>query len=117
PRVRDRRAEYRERRFPDGLQPVHARRAKTVAGRRSRHVLLPGAQLQASTRRDRESAAAQARGVCDVHGFHVLRFARDEPGMGKKAPAMFKVLPPEGIAQWTLTGMVREKPLPLTAYL
>src|SRR5207248_1517950 len=38
-------------------------------------------------------------------------------GMGKKAPAMFKVLPPEGIAQWTLTGMVREKPLPLTAYL
>lgn len=38
-------------------------------------------------------------------------------GMGKRPPAMFEVLPAQAICQWTLTGMVRERALPLTAYL
>lgn len=32
-------------------------------------------------------------------------------------PVMLDRLPPEGVVQWTLTGMVRQKPLPLTAWL
>lgn len=32
-------------------------------------------------------------------------------------PALLDKLPPEGIAQWTLTGMLSAKPLPLTSYL
>jgi hypothetical protein len=50
-------------------------------------------------------------------GFNFSDALAMNAGMGKQAPAMFKVLPPQGVAQWTLTGMVREKPLPLTEYL
>jgi hypothetical protein len=32
-------------------------------------------------------------------------------------PAMIDRLPPQGIGQWTLSGMVLQKPLPLTSYL
>jgi hypothetical protein len=32
-------------------------------------------------------------------------------------PALIDKLPPEAICQWTLTGMVRQDPLPLTTYL
>ena len=38
-------------------------------------------------------------------------------GMGPKPPAMLAVLPDEAIAQWTLTGMLFQEPLPLTSYL
>jgi hypothetical protein len=37
--------------------------------------------------------------------------------MGRRPPAMLGILPPESIAQWTLTGMLLAEPLPLTAYL
>lgn len=50
-------------------------------------------------------------------GFQYTDSVVQNTGMGKKPPAMFKVLPPEGIAQWTLTGMVRREALPLTAFL
>ncbi len=39
------------------------------------------------------------------------------PAMGNRTPAMFERIHPDGICQWTLTGMLREKPLPLVAYL
>ncbi|MBI2193644.1 MAG: hypothetical protein HYU36_16840 [Planctomycetes bacterium] len=39
------------------------------------------------------------------------------PYMRCSRPAMIDRLPPQGIGQWTLTGMVFEKPLPLLAYL
>lgn len=39
------------------------------------------------------------------------------PCMHCKRPKMIDSLPPEGVFQWTLSGMVLEKPLPLTAYL
>jgi len=32
-------------------------------------------------------------------------------------PALVDKLPPDGLCQWTLTSMLRSKPLPLTAYL
>jgi hypothetical protein len=45
----------------------------------------------------------------------------DEPiqntGMGKKPPAMLKIMPEQSIAQWTLTGMLLPQALPLTAFL
>jgi len=55
-------------------------------------------------------------------GFAYGRNLRDEhdhllSSMGQQPPAMLEMLPPESIAQWTLTGMVLKKPLPLTAYL
>lgn len=37
--------------------------------------------------------------------------------MGRRPPAMLSILPPDSIAQWTLTGMLLPEPLPLTAYL
>jgi len=37
--------------------------------------------------------------------------------MGTKPPAMLRLLPAEAVCQWTLTGMILQKPLPLTAYL
>lgn len=39
------------------------------------------------------------------------------PAMGNRPPAMFEQIHPDGICQWTLTGMLRENPLPLVAYL
>jgi hypothetical protein len=50
-------------------------------------------------------------------GFQKTASAVQNAGMGGKAPAMFTILPPLGIAQWTLSGMLRDKPLPLTDYL
>ena len=37
--------------------------------------------------------------------------------IGCERPAAVDKLPKDAISQWTLTGMVRESPLPLTAYL
>ena len=37
--------------------------------------------------------------------------------MGKTAPAMFEIFPPQAICQWTLTGMLLKPGLPLTDYL
>ena len=37
--------------------------------------------------------------------------------MGKRPPAMLRMLPAGSVCQWTLTGMVRQEALPLTAYL
>jgi hypothetical protein len=37
--------------------------------------------------------------------------------MACQRPALVDKLPREAVAQWTLTGMVRSRPLPLTAYL
>jgi hypothetical protein len=39
------------------------------------------------------------------------------PYMQCERPAMIDRLPPQGIGQWTLSGMVHQKPLPLTSYL
>ena len=54
-------------------------------------------------------------------GFHTGRAEGDAPHftpfMGERAPAFVDAFPAESIAQWTLTGMVLQKPLPLTAYL
>ena len=50
-------------------------------------------------------------------GFQYTDSLKQDAGMGKKAPAMFGRLPPQGIAQWTLTGMLHKTPVPLTAYL
>lgn len=37
--------------------------------------------------------------------------------LGRQPPAMLKVLPPQSLCQWTLSGMILQKPLPLAAYL
>ena len=37
--------------------------------------------------------------------------------MGAETPAFVSAFPEDAVCQWTVTGMVREKPLPLTAYL
>jgi len=50
-------------------------------------------------------------------GFNYSEELVQDTGMGKKAPAMFAQLPAQSVCQWTLTGMVFEQPLPLTAYL
>jgi hypothetical protein len=50
-------------------------------------------------------------------GFNITETLEQNTGMGKKPPAMLSVLPRESIAQWTLTGMLLRKPLPLTAWL
>lgn len=50
-------------------------------------------------------------------GFSPSEEVRQNQGMGRRPPAMLKMLPPEAIAQWTLTGMLREDPVPLTAFL
>lgn len=39
------------------------------------------------------------------------------PYMMCDKPAMIDMLPEDGILQWTITGMLLQKPLPLTAYL
>jgi hypothetical protein len=50
-------------------------------------------------------------------GFQYSADAVQNAGMGRQAPAMFGRLPPDGVAQWTLSGMLLAKPLPLTTYL
>jgi hypothetical protein len=50
-------------------------------------------------------------------GFRPTESLQQGGGMGRRVPAMFDVLPPEGVCQWTLTGMLRTPPLPPTAYL
>jgi hypothetical protein len=50
-------------------------------------------------------------------GFSPTAGVRQNEGMGRRPPAMLEVLPAEAIAQWTLTGMMRPDPVPLTAYL
>ena len=50
-------------------------------------------------------------------GFQYGDRLEQNTGMGRTPPAMLDILPAEGICQWTLTGMVLEDALPLTAYL
>jgi len=50
-------------------------------------------------------------------GFNYTDQLVQNTGMGKKPPAMFSVLPPDGVCQWTLSGMILPEALPLTAYL
>jgi len=55
-------------------------------------------------------------------GFNFGRDIRDQSdysisSMGSKPPAMLSILPEESICQWTLSGMVFQRPLPLMAYL
>ena len=50
-------------------------------------------------------------------GFNYGEQLVQNTSMGRRSPAMLKVLPPASLAQWTLTGMLRAEPLPLTAYL
>jgi hypothetical protein len=50
-------------------------------------------------------------------GFNLSSELKQDVNMGKKPPAMLKLLPCDSICQWTLTGMVLKAPLPLTAYL
>lgn len=50
-------------------------------------------------------------------GFSPTEGVKQNEGMGRRPPAMLERLPPEAIAQWTLTGMLRPDPVPLTAYL
>ena len=50
-------------------------------------------------------------------GFHCTNELVQNTGIPEKHPAMFGVLPSLGVCQWTLTGMLLPKPLPLTAYL
>ena len=40
-----------------------------------------------------------------------------DAGMGKSPPAMLRILPRQSVCQWTLSGMLLAKPLPLSAYL
>ena len=50
-------------------------------------------------------------------GFQYTNDLKQNTGMGKQPPAMLKIIPEQSICQWTLTGMLLKKPLPLTAYL
>ncbi len=50
-------------------------------------------------------------------GFNYGEKSVQNTSMGKQPPAMLKILPPESICQWTLTGMLLNDPVPLTAYL
>lgn len=50
-------------------------------------------------------------------GFSMTDGLAQNAGMGRKPPAMLTQLPPQSICQWTLTGMIRDTPLPLTEYL
>ena len=50
-------------------------------------------------------------------GFQYCDKLVQDTGMGKKPPAMLKVLPEKSVCQWTLSGMLLEEALPLTAYL
>jgi hypothetical protein len=50
-------------------------------------------------------------------GFNYGEKAIQNVSMGTKPPAMLKLLPRGSVCQWTLTGMVRKQPLPLTSYL
>lgn len=50
-------------------------------------------------------------------GFNYGEQAVQNVSMGKRPPAMFKMLPEQALCQWTLTGMLLKNPLPLTSYL
>lgn len=50
-------------------------------------------------------------------GFQSTEQLRQNTGMGKQPPAFLTRLPAQAVCQWTLTGMVRPEPLPLTAFL
>lgn len=50
-------------------------------------------------------------------GFQPTAGPVQNAGMGQRAPAMFARLPGKAIAQWTLSGMLRPDPVPLTAFL
>jgi hypothetical protein len=50
-------------------------------------------------------------------GFQYCDKLIQDTGMGKKPPAMLKILPAQSICQWTLSGMLLKEALPLTAYL
>lgn len=50
-------------------------------------------------------------------GFQYCDKLVQDTGMGKKPPAMLKILPEQSICQWTLSGMLLKEALPLTAYL
>lgn len=50
-------------------------------------------------------------------GFQYTDTLTQNTGMGRRPPAMLKLLPPQALCQWTLTGMLLPEPLPLTAYL
>ena len=50
-------------------------------------------------------------------GFQYTDSAIQNTGMGRKPPAMFNVLPHLGIAQWTLSGMLRQIPVQLSDFL
>jgi hypothetical protein len=54
-------------------------------------------------------------------GFNPAHVAGDAPhltgSMGAGGPAFVRAFPEEAVAQWTLSGMVRAQPLPLTEFL
>ena len=50
-------------------------------------------------------------------GFNYGKELGQNASMGTKPPAMLKLLPEASVCQWTLTGMLLPRPLPLTSYL
>jgi hypothetical protein len=50
-------------------------------------------------------------------GFQSTSKLLQNTGLGQRPPAFLTRLPTQAVCQWTLTGMVRSEPLPLTAFL